>query len=544
MKDTKGITMIALVVIITVLLLLTGTAIYSGTQTLQDAKRTAFVTELKMIKEKVNSYSQAPQGVGSPLSASQVATMQPILASENIGITSFDNFLYFNQANLENLGLAGVKQKEVLINFTTKMVISVEGISIKGKSYYTLGQLGEDNYQVDYDKDKLKTGVNFDVAVTKNGTNWKMEITKIYYPTNVNRSTIRYRYKGEELWRTLYEPVFITNQDGFYEIEVTDSAGNVKIKQVPTIPKPDDLDYKEGEEDTGIVVEDKKGNEFVWVPVPNVTAENEIDLASQIALEKYPMAVKTEGIDSNGRQNYRGVLYNFSLDTTVTPNKVKVTPIANTSEGNREPAYLKDTLYSDNSSYNLDKDSNKIITETGIQESFNQMVEKINNNTGFYVGRYETSYDDTNHVIQVKSGQTPLTAENNKDIPILDTTQGHRWYGLYLKAKGLPIDFLKSYMIWGCQWDQIMIWMKHIPNTVSTAAESRGPFYIVDCTNMDNMVNHISDLGTGISTWTMEAHFSYERVLRGIKTRNNPSGRNAYNPSAPDASYGLRIVLY
>lgn len=571
MKDTKGITMIALVVIITVLLLLTGTAIYSGTQTLQDAKRTAFVTELKMIKEKVNSYSQAPQGVGSPLSASQVATMQPILASENIGITSFDNFLYFNQGNLENLGLAGVKQKEVLINFTTKMVISVEGISIKGKQYYTLGQLGEDNYQVQYNQNKLQGNLDFDVSVTKNADNWKVEITNVSYPKNVNKSTIRYRYKGEETWKTIYEPFFISSKDGIYEIEVTDSAGNTKSKQVPTISKPEELDYKEGTLETGIVVTDKRGNEFVWVPVENVIYKQEVNMTSTefadeivkqtkmtqvfstINVEQEtPMAVKIN-ITDIGKSLYEGVLYDLYEEKGVVK-----TDVLNTYYYDiwREPGFLKNTIDADGSSYNRDKQGNPIITQEGMQNDFNQMVERVNRQKGFYVARYEASYDIANHIVQSKANQLPITLAYTIDNPT--NNSAYTWYGLYMKAKELTTDKVQSHMIWKSQYDQIMIWMKDIKNITDDTK-----YYILNGNGMGNNsgsiqntgnpthpeyeVKHIYDLGGNLIESTLGADSDAWRILAGTSFSSaniSPATLGGIMPRGDSNDCGLRIVLY
>ncbi len=45
------------------------------------------------------------------------------------------------------------------------------------------------------------------------------------------------------------------------------------------VPIPKGFTYKEGTKDTGLVIQDKKGNEFVWVPATESTYANDFDLS-------------------------------------------------------------------------------------------------------------------------------------------------------------------------------------------------------------------------------------------------------------------------
>ena len=247
---------------------------------------------------------------------------------------------------------------------------------------------------------------------------------------------------------------------------------------------------------------------------------------SEIEAGRYPMAIKKD------ETNYIGVLYDFEEETDTEGNKyVKVTPNSSwkpisTTSGYREPAYLSNSSYADGSSNN-----NVGITETSLQEEFNTMVTKVTENKGFWVGRYETSnmvndnaQDATNQITVIKGTTTGINNVN--------------WYRMYAQQKSYSNLALTnststtSSMIWGSQWDQIMIWMKEVKNTVNT---DNGEYYVTNAVGMGNYgvadvddypdktnpaetgcydVKNIYDLAGNIYDWTLEAHSASDRVIR------------------------------
>ena len=266
----------------------------------------------------------------------------------------------------------------------------------------------------------------------------------------------------------------------------------------------------------------KTYDQFVWVPVENVVAENDTQLNTMIKEGKYPMAVKIEGTDSNDLQNYRAVLYDFSGTTSVTVSP-KTWSVDSTS--NREPAFLTNKNYGDLSSYN-----NVGITQNPnvLQEEFNEMIDSVKEKKGFWVGRYETSN---------------MTSDDTKDASTrVATVKGTKnglseidWYRMYIQQKRYSQlalgekTTITSSIIWGCQWDQIMIWMKDIKNETSYAGNI--PYYILNSKGMGNYattvggtgelsetgyyaVNNIYDLAGNLLERTLEANTNVSRVSR------------------------------
>ena len=280
-------------------------------------------------------------------------------------------------------------------------------------------------------------------------------------------------------------------------------------------------------------------DQFVWVPVKTAyITETEIaDQTGSTNYEKlqnyitetnegkteneqiYPMAIQLSG------GTYKGILYNF----TEEGGEVKVTPLDyTTTSSNREPAFLTNSSYADGSSYN-----NVGITQDpdSLQAEYKAMVEKVNKNKGFWVGRYETS-----HMVDNNS------QDNTNEIKVIKgTTEGINnvnWYRMYAQQKSYSSlglnsgSTITSSMIWGSQWDQIMIWMKGIENTVNS---TNGRYYVTNSIGMGNYgisgeddyddtsnpaetgcydVKNIFDLAGNIYDFTLEADDTNVRVER------------------------------
>ena len=304
------------------------------------------------------------------------------------------------------------------------------------------------------------------------------------------------------------------------------------------IPKDETPDWGADEDGDGILDVQENYDQFVWVPVPNAVLDlsSEFDtldedgiiekVQEQIDVEKYPMAIKTNETD------YIGVLYQF----TEEGGKVKVEPLTNdvigytwtplTTTDCREPEYLSNSSYADGSSYN---NTNPKVSQDLLQQEFNTMVNKVSGQKGFWVGRYETSNmtsnntQDTTNKVKIIRGTT--NGINNVD-----------WYRMYAQQKAYRSlteisSSRTSSMIWGSQWDQIMIWMKEVENEVKSS------FYLVNALGMGNYgtaddsdtsrsdpvqtgnsdsykVKNVFDLAGNVRDWTLEANYTNNRISR------------------------------
>lgn len=128
-KNNKGITLTTLIITVVVLILIAGTAAYTGIDVYQDAKEEAFIQQLQIVQNAVNNmiskeelHDDLPKA-----NTTSIDLNHPILEED------LSQYTYLSKDALKELGILGVNQ-EVFVNFQTSKVYSVKGYNEK----YTL----------------------------------------------------------------------------------------------------------------------------------------------------------------------------------------------------------------------------------------------------------------------------------------------------------------------------------------------------------------------------------------------------------------------
>ena len=173
----------------------------------------------------------------------------------------------------------------------------------------------------------------------------------------------------------------------------------------------------------GLVIKDEKNNEWVWVPVPDVTVMCDTSNTTEYTL-----------CGTSGETAVKTKLYSkseiISGQTRTEPGKTSYREPDLVVGSNGTSYDVKDTYYK------------TILGENGTKEElaqlfvdeYKEMIESIKKYGGFYIGRYELSE------VGVQKNQPTITKIN--------------WYDSYKKCQELKAsEKVKTEMIWGCQWD-------------------------------------------------------------------------------------------
>lgn len=230
MKKTeeKGITLIALVITIVLLLILSTIGINAGNSSINSAKFTEFKSELEILQRKVNELNNEEKfEIGRNLTT----TEQDILKKEEISKIIYENrtseeenkikegFRYCDSTTIKNeLGIENIK-KNYLINVEYRYIIYEEGYKYDNKTYYMLSQMDSSLYNVDYKDKNEKTG-DFEVISTKEDNRWKIEVKNINHSGYVNIWQVKYKMDNEEYWNTSNSLSFYVTKKGRYHIKV------------------------------------------------------------------------------------------------------------------------------------------------------------------------------------------------------------------------------------------------------------------------------------------------------------------------------------
>ena len=279
-----------------------------------------------------------------------------------------------------------------------------------------------------------------------------------------------------------------------------------------TAPSQDSVNH-------GLVIKDEKNNEWVWVPVPDVTVMCDTSNTTEYTL--------------CGTTGDTAVTTNKYSKSGIISGKTRITP--GTTSDFREPDLVvgSGTEY-DASDTSSDTYYKTILGKTGTKEQLAQlfadeykaMIESVSKYGGFYIGRYELSKAG------VQKNQPTLTYRD--------------WYGLYNACKDTKLhasDKVKTGMIWGCQWDVTMNWL--ISSGAKTSDEvnkdsstwgNYNNYYEKNAGSPQNTgssenwkANNIYDLAGNVWEWTQEAGGTSRRAGRGGCYRLHGCGYPASN---------------
>lgn len=289
----------------------------------------------------------------------------------------------------------------------------------------------------------------------------------------------------------------------------------------------------------GLVVQDEKGNEFVWVPATAIET-NTSTTSKEKAMARYQEGYN----EDSSKQFFEGILYNFSGTTST---KISNKPVLGTNTY-REPSLVTgEADYTWNvpngeafgTSYDVMEDYYKYMgfgtnsnvnafssyTEFGayMNQEYSNMIQSVDKYGGFYVGRYETSTtNNENTVTQNSEVQSKLNANpiNNgmwyRDYYALDSNinSSNPYYNS---------NSVTSSMIWGSQWDAIINWMLQDERTAGFVTTITGNHTeIVSNTGMhtNDLAKNIFDLSANVTEWTQTGDGNYRRFTKGSTAGN------------------------
>lgn len=141
-SNQRGITLVVLIITIIVMLILVGVTVEIGTGSIDNSRMLSFTAYMQIIQTKTDFIAENDDYTkyGEPLTSEQKGILQDILDNENENfLTTEDStyLRYFDSNKIKSdLETENIKD-EVIIDFNTREVISLNGVKYKNKMYYT-----------------------------------------------------------------------------------------------------------------------------------------------------------------------------------------------------------------------------------------------------------------------------------------------------------------------------------------------------------------------------------------------------------------------
>ena len=336
-----------------------------------------------------------------------------------------------------------------------------------------------------------------------------------------------------------------------------------------------DFSYVTGSVDDGYVIKDGKGNEYVWVPVDKnqkikvkVTSKEEITSITltdpygdtkTLAENNIGTTYTNDNITPtiNGPYVLKVKTANEEKEAIIDVNSLYATRIWEldmlTDEIAKAKGYADLTEFCEEyfgASGDLEETKNMIMQtyKGGTFAETEDYTDSINENGGFYIGRYEAS--ENNGVTEIKANKAP---RNN----ISKTNALAKANDMYDSQ-----EFTSS-LLTGAAWDRTLGWLEETGavSSIEIVGDSKnwGNYYddsfsgTTDLINTGSMTqtekNHIFDLAGNVEEWTTEASSSGHRVFRGGYYNSTgsiyPCSRRYYSsPDPTNSVIGFRLALY
>ena len=371
-------------------------------------------------------------------------------------------------------------------------------------------------------------------------------------------------------------------------------VASIKIEgeKVTTPPRPTGFTRTEGTVDDGYVIQDASGNEFVWVPVDknqkikvNVTSKE--DITSITLTDPYGDTILTE---SNKGTSYTNNEIKPTINgpyvlkvTTANEEKTTVLGVHSLYEYDimtdwmlTDEYFETDLMQSEMPGVTLETFLQQLGVET-VEEAYpimgaqakGQFEEKeeydtetsVKENGGFYIGRYEASYDNGKPASKISK------AINDSYNAV--TENGMLWNNIsqtdaLQKAKDMyTSEEFTSSLLTGAAWDRTLGWLEETGavSSFKIVGDSKtwGNYSDDEFENSEGLQNtgsipqteknHIFDLAGNVEEWTTEAHSSDSRVYRGGNYDDTGSyrpcsGRYGTSPDGTRSNLGFRLALY
>lgn len=539
LKSNNGITLITLVITIVVMLILSFTISINANNYIERTKKSNLDTDLQRLQEKIEIYYSKNKEIPVLNKYTNVAMLEK---KENDN----ENYFVIDLDKLEgielNYGKDFEKAKQLegeiadlldiyIINEESHVIYYPKGVKFDNKMYYTLvGDQSKISNEFQISEIELSgenrievgetTKLNFKLIpsfVESNGVNWNSEneeiatvdengiVTGVSYGITNITATLK---ENEEIKKSFeIKVIYPTVQISIIAEKNSTINGEVPSYSNPIIPKGfravdrtsgDDTiletakwGTKEGYK-SGLVIEDEKANQYVWVPV-----DGEI-----IQLNRYI----------------------FNTDGTA---KIVGT----------------ETKYDIYVEQNLETAVYKLEYGNKVAKDINKFIQSVEKNGGYYIARYEASYGENGKVKSIKT--TKLANSETGNSP---SEEGMIWNNIkqteaatlcqntYSEEYGVESDLINS-----LAWDTALTFIQKYSENTNYSVGKLGNIGTKTAKltgETEDTACNIYDLSGNYSEWTTET--SIETVIENTIEIEKPCtarGGNYENEENVASSY-------
>ena len=590
LKQEKGVTMIALIVTVIIILIVTNILVYNAQDTIHIQTLTNLHTDIELLRDKVSEYYNEYGAIPAKIeykNNNQLNNLSDVLSSNN----DTGRFFIIDLEAMEGITLNfgkdyqdikddneitdiydGDKTDLYIINENSHNIFHVGGIIISNngetKTYYT-DYTEPDNTVADlkyvegimipdgyYYIGKHSDGVDSEVIVISSNRDEEINATsETQYIWQKQLSLIDRKPNSIVLSESQDEDEFIKSVNyykGYFKNK--NKISNIDVVYVPIVENKWSEPYTENGKYT-----DKNGN-TAFIPkgyrVSLAEGTNEISKGLVIT-----SSIDNQTKESNGNEfvwvpvDYFGdfVRGDFGAQGITSAQFIKE-ELDNPAQGT--------TYYYEKAGdgRNIDNNGSEDLLEA------QSLYKSVKENKGFYIGRYETGITTDTARGSGSSKQDAVIKKNKiiyNYVTFEETANNVRNGALEIARdmhKTISGDSNTAYqttLCYGVQWDAVMRWINSDTsiNTILTDSSGYGNYdqsgdLIKSGANEKYQIKNIYDMAGNVGEWTMEQIYgTNKRVIRGGKSGTaDPMTKREEKEVSTNKSdlgpYGFRVALF
>ena len=283
MKNEKGITLVALIIMVAILLIIASVSLYSGRDSLDNVNLNNFYMQLEIVQKRVDDIAATNEkyidedgndidikNAGQELNQNQKAKLIKILEANNIDSTNIiENFRYFTVQEIKDILDLTEIDYNLFINFEKRIIVAEKGITVEGISYHLLKN---DMYFVEQDINKNEgtiKSLKFGKPIKYINDTYKVSVR----PENTigdldETGYIKYKKSILNYWEITTNLEIIMEADIEYDIVYSDLNDNIIERKIK-------IEY-EKDETTGVLAKDENGNYILTVTEVTIEEREEV----------------------------------------------------------------------------------------------------------------------------------------------------------------------------------------------------------------------------------------------------------------------------
>lgn len=250
MSSDKGITIVALLIAIILMIILASISIGSSMDSIYDIKLKAFYSKLEVLQKRVDEVTSTNEsyidenrntiyiknmGISyENLDESKQSSLIHILNYQGLNIQP-NNFRYFTSEEVNTIFDLSEIEYDVFIDFDKKIVLAEDGIEINGQMYYA----SEANMYTPLYNQETKPTLNSEIPILYTIIEYGIDKYKLTIIPNYNDeqykpsiSEVKYKKTSSKYWETSTDLEIIIDELSDYDILYEDSNENSVTKKI------------------------------------------------------------------------------------------------------------------------------------------------------------------------------------------------------------------------------------------------------------------------------------------------------------------------